>query len=225
MSSSPRPENVPKLSLSRVPSIETITFTLETSVERSANCRYMEILSSRPTEVSGVVKGCGKKVGNRARWRLHSACEIAGIPLWRVTPNSRGICRGSRGWERLGAQLFIELCLEDRANSPLFLRHVYSSLASFFGQIGRYRSGATTFTRRKVSVNVVSFSDGQIEDKPEDLSAFFVSVIMLDYARRDLRKVPIETAGRDGNLRWIFSLELGEDDGILVTFSYFYKSI
>lgn len=67
MSSSPRPENVPKLSLSRVPSIETITFTLETSVERSANCRYMEILSSRPTEVSGVVKGCGKKVGNRAR--------------------------------------------------------------------------------------------------------------------------------------------------------------
>lgn len=90
---------------------------------------------------------------------------------------------------------------EDRANSPLFLRHVYSSLASFFGQIGRYRSGATTFTRRKVSVNVVSFSDGQIEDKPEDLSAFFVSVIMLDYARRVLRKVPIETAGRDGNLR------------------------
>lgn len=63
-------------------------------------------------------------------------------------------------------------------------------------------SGATTFARRKVSVNVVSFSDSQIEDKP-DLSAFFVSVIMLNYATRVLRKVPIN--GRDGNLRDFFS--------------------
>lgn len=62
-------------------------------------------------------------------------------------------------------------------------------------------SGATTFARRKVSVNVVSFSDSQIEDKP-DLSAFFVSVIMLNYATRVLRKVPIN--GRDGNLRDFF---------------------
>lgn len=62
-------------------------------------------------------------------------------------------------------------------------------------------SGATTFTRRKVSVNVVSFSDSRSRTS-QNLSAFFVSVITLNYARHVLRKVPI--SGRDGNLRDFF---------------------
>lgn len=176
----------------------------------------MEILSSRPTEVWGV-KGEGKRwsTGNRARWRLHSACEIAEIPRWRVTPNSRGICE-ARGWEQLGAELFIELCFEDRPTRPFSF--ATCRFTSLFGQIWRYRSGATTFTRRKVSVNVVSFSDSRSRTS-QNLSAFFVSVITLNYARHVLRKVAI--SGRDGNLRDFFL----RNSEILVTFSYFYKSI
>lgn len=109
------------ISLSRVPSIETITFTLETSVERWRIVATWKSCRRDQRKSRVWWRGVGKRwsTGNRARWRLHSACEIAGIPLWRVTPNSRGICRGSRGWERLGAQLFIELCLDVRRSGQL----------------------------------------------------------------------------------------------------------
>lgn len=132
-----------------------------------------------------------------------------------MTPNSRGICE-ARGWEQLGAELFIELCFEDRPTRPFSF--ATCRFTSLFGQIRRYRSGATTFTRRKVSVNVVSFSDSRSRTS-QNLSAFFVSVITLNYARHVLRKVAI--SGRDGNLRDFFL----RNSEILVTFSYFYKSI
>lgn len=160
---SSRPENVPKLSLSY--SIDRDDHFYPRNVSGTlANCRYVEILSSRPTEVSGV-KGEGKRwstEGNRTRWRLHSACEIAGIPRWHVTRNSRGICRGP--WVgTVGSRTVYRTLLdgsEDRGPTrPFFF--ATCSFTSLFGQIRRYRSGATTFTRRKVSVNVVSFSDNQ----------------------------------------------------------------
>lgn len=56
MSSSPRPENVPKLSLSRVPSIETITFTLETSVVGELS------LHGNPVVATNGSLGCGEGV-------------------------------------------------------------------------------------------------------------------------------------------------------------------
>lgn len=103
-----------------------------------ANCRYMEILSSRPTEVSGV-KGEGKRwsTGNRARYEdCISRVKLRG---WRVTPNSRGICREARGWvgTELGAELFIELCSMVRPTRPFFFA-TCCSFASLFGQIRRY---------------------------------------------------------------------------------------
>lgn len=185
--------------LSRIPSIGTIAFTPETSVER---WRIVATWKScrRDQQKSGVWRG--REKGDRRGIGLGEDC-IPRVKLRRSRDDAwhriLAAFVEARGWEQLGTELFIELCFEDRPTRPFSF--ATCRFTSLFGQIRRYRSGATTFTRRKVSVNVVSFSDSRSRTS-QNLSAFFVSVITLNYARHVLRKVAI--SGRDGNLRDFF---------------------
>lgn len=117
----------------------------------------------------------------------------------------------------MGAELFIELCFEDRPTRPFSF--ATCRFTSLFGQIRRYRSGATTFTRRKVSVNVVSFSDSRSRTS-QNLSAFFVSVITLNYARHVRYQSAVEM-----EIYVIFFFATRRRRDPCSTFSYFYKSI
>lgn len=194
----------PKLSLSRIPSIGTrITFTPETSVER--------------WRIVATWKSCRRGQRKSRGWRGREKGDRRGIGLGMKIAFRVWNC-GDDAWHRILAA-FVERPVDGWEQN--WEQNCLSNFARCFDQLAPFSSprvvvsrrclvrfedmdgsGATTFARRKVSVNVVSFSDSQIEDKP-DLSAFFVSVIMLNYATRVLRKVPIN--GRDGNLRDFFS--------------------
>lgn len=214
----------PKLSLSRIPSIGTrITFTPETSVER--------------WRIVATWKSCRRGQRKSRVWRGREKGDRRGIGLGMKIAFRVWNC-GDDAWHRILAA-FVERPVDGWEQN--WEQNCLSNFARCFDQLAPFSSprvvvsrrclvrfedmdgsGATTFARRKVSVNVVSFSDSQIEDKP-DLSVF---LRLCNYVElRNTRSTKGANQRSRWKSTWFFPSQLGEDRILVTFFIHFYKSI